>query len=343
MDPCNEDSGSSTPSFAYLLLTHERPRQVEELGTRLLELSPSADIVVHHDLASPDLPWGGQTVGPIHFVPRGNVLWGDWSMVEATLRLLRFAVDNLSSDWFVLVSGDHRPVTDLQTWECKVIESRFDAYLPAEKLEGRLRFGPTHVESNLYMTRSRHRWASFSRPRSPLLHRGVGGLMKLSQWVQPIIAMEFAHRRDAWVIGWRRSTRALQGLRFYRGSQWIVLSRKAALKALTTEPLLTEWFQRSWIPDETFLQTVLRTSDLVVSDAPSTFVLETPDQPFTGWMQLTLEDLPAVWDSGTAFARKVDALSRPQVAAAIDGVVDQARFSEQIAARHEDHEEPPPR
>lgn len=80
-----------------------------------------------------------------------------------------------------------------------------------------------------------------------------------------------------------------------------------------------------------------------MSDAPSTSVLETPEKPFTGWMQLTLEDLPALWDSGTPFARKVDALSRPQVAAAIDEVVDQARFSEQIAARHEDHEERPPR
>jgi hypothetical protein len=35
-------------------------------------------------------------------------------MIEATLRLLRYAVDNLSSDWFVLLSGGHRRVTGLQ-------------------------------------------------------------------------------------------------------------------------------------------------------------------------------------------------------------------------------------
>ena len=35
--------------------------------------------------------------------------------------------------------------------------------------------------------------------------------MKLSQWVQPFVAMEFVHRRDAWVLGWRREHAAPRG------------------------------------------------------------------------------------------------------------------------------------
>ena len=342
MSSPNDVGGAPTPRFAYLLLTHTHPNQVEELGGRLLELSPGADIVVHHDLSSPDLPWEGRSDPPIHFVERGRVLWGDWSMIEATLRLLRYAVDNLSSDWFVLLSGDHRPVTDLQGWERAVMDSRLDAFLPSESLHGHLRFGRSHVTENLYLTRTRHTWRSFRRPRSPLVQRGVGGLMKLSQWIEPIVAMEFVHRRDAWVVGWRRSMRPLGGRPFYRGSQWIALSRRAALEALAIEPGLTQWFKHSWIPDEAFFHTVLRMSDLAVSDAPTTFVLETPEQPTTGWMQLTLEDLPAVWDSGTPFARKVDILSRPEVAAAIDEVVARTRLSEApITARGDQREGPP--
>jgi hypothetical protein len=333
---------ASTPRFAYLLLTHTHPKQVEELGGRLLALSPRADIVVHHDLSSPDLPWGGRSDPPIHFVERGRVLWGDWSMIAATLRLLRYAVENLSSDWFVLLSGEHRPVTDLQVWEREVMESHLDAFLPSEGLHGHIRFGRSQVTNNLYLTRTRHTWTSFQRPRSPLLHRGVGGLMKLSEWIQPIVAMEFVHRRDAWVVGWRRSTRSLGGHPFHRGSQWIALSRKAALEALAVEPQLTEWFKRSWIPDEAFFHTVLRMSDLAVSDAPTTFVLETPEQPTTGWMQLTLDDLPAVWESGAPFARKVDILNRPEVAASIDEVVTRTQLSEgPITARREPLDDSP--
>jgi hypothetical protein len=324
-----------TPRFAYLLLTHARPHQVEELGSRILELSPDADLVVHHDVSSSDVPWQGRTEPPIHFVPRGRILWGDWSMVEATLRLLRYAVDNLSSDWFVLLSGEHRPATNLQAWERRVVDSPFDAYLPAERLQGPIRFGRSHMESNLYLTRTRHHWTSFQRPRSAVVQRGVGGLMKLTQWVQPFVAMEFVHRRDAWVLGWRRNTRPLGGRPIYRGSQWIALSRIAALEALAIEPQLTSWFTGTWIPDESFFHTVLRTSDLRVSDAPTTYVLETPEQPTTGWMQLTLEDLPAMWESATPFARKVDIISRPQVVAAIDEVVDRERATERIVAPRE--------
>ena len=246
-------------------------------------------------------------------------------MIDATTKLLRYSVDNLDSDWFVLLSGEHRPATDLTRWEAGVVDAGFDAYLPAERLPGHLRFGRSHAESNLYLTRSRHKWVTIPRPRSDFLHKVTGRLMQLSLWVQPLLAMEFAHRRDAWVVGYRRSIRPVDGLTFYRGSQWVALNRRAAVAALEVEPQLTAWFKQSWIPDETYLHTVLRTSDLVVSDDPTTFVLDTPEHPTAGWMQLTLEDLPAVWASGRPFARKVDLSRRPEVSACIDEVVDRDR------------------
>ncbi len=283
--------------------------------------------MVHHDASAPDLPWEGQSTPRIHFVDREKVLWGGWSMIDATERLLRFSVENLASEWFVLLSGDHRPATDLAAWEGAVAQASVDAYLPADRLSGRLRFGRSNVEENRYLARARHRWTLISRPKSSGLDRSLGGLMKLSQWVQPFITLEFVHRRDAWAVGIRRSTRELNGLPFYRGSQWIALNRRAALAALDVEPQLREWFMRSWIPDETYFHTVLRSAGLRVSDAPTTFVLEEPAQPTAGWMQLTLQDLPAVWESHTPFARKVDISSRPEVAAAIDEVVDGRRLS----------------
>jgi hypothetical protein len=326
-------NSAGSPAFAYLLLTHSEPEQVEDLSARILELSPHAAVVVHHDEASKDLPWGGHPKPPVYLVDRGRVLWGDWSMIDATLRLLRYGVENLASDWFVLLSGQHRPAMDLSRWEAHVAHEEFDAYLPAQPLAGRLEFGRSHVESNLYLTRSRHRWATIARPRSAFLHRGLSGLLKLSEWVQPLAAMEFVHRREAWVVGTRRRTRSLHGLTFYRGSQWVALNRRAALAALEADPRLTAWFKRSWIPDETYLHTVLRSGNLVVSADPTTFVLETPAQPTSGWMQLTLDDLPAVWASGAPFARKVDLSQRPEVARAIDEVVDRQRTSEDTDSR----------
>ena len=183
-----------------------------------------------------------------------------------------------------------RPPTakDLTAWEGAVAGASVDAYLPAERLPGRLRFGRSKAQDNLYLARARHRWTLIFAPKSSGLDRGIGGLMKLSQWLQPFGTIEFVHRRDAWAIGIRRNTRMVNGLTFYRGSQWIALNRRAALAALNVEPQLRKWFTRSWIPDETYFHTVLRTAGLRVSNAPTTFVLKEPAQPTSGWMKLTL-------------------------------------------------------
>ncbi len=153
--------------------------------------------------------------------------------------------------------------------------------------------------------------------------------MKLSEYLQPLVAVEFVHRRDAWVVGVRRRTQPVANVDFFRGSQWIALNRRGAVEALTVDPDLTAWFKRSWIPDESYFHTVLRHAGLSASDTPTTFVLDTPEQPTTGWMRLTLDDLPAVWEAATPFARKVDPSTRPEVAQSIDGVVDRRRLEEQ--------------
>ncbi len=314
------------PRFAYLLLTHRAPATVDDLVARLLELSPSAEVVVHHDAAAGAVPEGGRSSGRYHLVERLGVRWGDWSMVEATHRLLRFAHRELDPDWMVLLSGEHRPTADLATWERAVADARPDVYSPAERLPDRLRFGRPDGESQLYLARCRHRYVAPGRPRSEAAHRAVGGLAKLAAGLGPLVALEYAHRRQAWALGRRRPLGPVTGWTLYRGSQWIALNRRAAAAALAVDPAVTAWFRPSWIPDETYFQTVLRqVPDLVVSDRPTTFVLPTPDRPTPGWMQLAVEDLPAVWDSGTPFARKVDRETRPEVVEAIDTAVDRGR------------------
>lgn len=320
------DTPAGRPRFAYLLLTHKDSRLVEEVADRILELSPRAHVVVHHDARAADSPWGGRPAEPFHMVERGRVQWGDWSMVDATLRLLRYAAEHIDAEWFVLLSGEHRPVVDLERWEGSIADSGADAFARADLLPSRLRFGKGRDETSTFLARSRHWWRAVPRPRTDLAHRALGALMKVGQVAQPLFAVEFVHRRDAWVVGTRRRLGGMRGQPFYRGSQWIVLNRRAAEVALSVDPALTAWFVRSWIPDETYFHTVLRQDhELVVSNSLMTYVLETPERPTPGWMRLTMEDLPAVWASGAPFARKVDPVERPEVMAAIDQAVDRRR------------------
>lgn len=318
------------PCFAYLILTHKDPRQVEALAARILDLSPHAQVVVHHDLAADVLPWGGRPPSRVHFVERGRVLWGDWSIVEATLRMVRFALEQLRADWFVVLSGEHWPVTDLCQWEKATAASGIDAFVEADRLPKRLRFGRAHEGANMYLSRCIHRWTSLDQPRLSTAHRAVGGLWKLSLSFNPIFTVEYSHRRQTWFFGRPRARGPVKNWIFYKGSQWIAFGRMAAESILHTDPAVTEWFRSGHIPDETYFHTVLRhADDLAITTDVVTYVPIGPKKPKPQWMVLSLEDLPTVWTSQAAFARKVDLANRPEVIDALNAEVDRRRNGQQ--------------
>jgi hypothetical protein len=307
------------PLFAYLLLTHKEPRQVEALTARLLELSPDCEVVVHHDLDAREMPWDGQPPSRVHLVERTRVLWGDWSIVEATLRMITFATDRLGADWFVVLSGEHWPVVDLARWEEDLGTSGFDAVIPSSRLPRRLHFGRTDLDGNRFLARCIHRWVAVTRPRSALVHRALAGVSKVSCLTHPILKLEFSLRSDAWFIGLPRSRGPVKGWALYKGSQWIAFNDRAARLVLHVETPVIMWFEQSHIPDESFVHTVLqRVPGISIHNQLVTYVPPEPDTPTEGWMRLKIDDLPTVWASGAAFARKVDPARHPDVIASIN-------------------------
>ncbi len=92
---------------------------------------------------------------------------------------------------------------------------------------------------------------------------------------------------------------------------------------------MTAWFSHGHIADETYLQTLLyHEPGLDVRNAVVTYVPEMVKPPEGGvvrWMVLDDEDMPAVWASGAAFARKVDPVERPGIIRDIDQEVDRRR------------------
>ena len=311
-----------------MILTHKDPRQVEALAARILELSPWGEVVIHHDLASDDLPWDGRPPSRVHFVERSEVLWGDWSIVEATLRLMRFALEQLQADWFVILSGEHWPAADLRTWEATADASGVDAFVEADPLPGDLSFGRADEARNMYLSRCIHRWVSVRQPHLLTGQRVVFRLSKLSLYVTPIVTLEYSHRRKTWFVGRPRPRRAMHDWLFYKGSQWIAFNRRSARTILETDPAVTDWFRRGHIPDETYFHTVLHHADeLVVATDVVTYVPVGPVPPTDRWMVLRLEELPAVWRSGAPFARKVDLAERADVIHAMNAEVDQSRLA----------------
>lgn len=314
------------PRCAYLILSHKQPTQVEALAHRILELSPASRIVVHHDLGGGPPPWGGRPPARVDLVDRRPVEWGGWSIVDATLRMIRFAHEQVRCQWMVIVSGEHWPVTDLAAWEGRLLASGIDAMMPAHALPARLRFGNGQPDANRDLARCRHRWFRIARPRSAVLHRALSALSKLSRLTHPIMTLEFSLRNESWFVGLPRPKGPVRGWDLYKGSEWFACNARAATVLLGADRALATWFQRSHIPDESYFQSCLHhDGGLNIEPSLVTWVPPQPLTPSPGWMLLKNEELPLVVASGAAFARKIDPERNPEIRTTVDALVDRAR------------------
>jgi hypothetical protein len=329
-----EGSPVARHQFAYLILSHKNVAQVEALAQRILRLSPEAHIVVHHDRKDSATPWNGRPPAQIHLVDRMTVEWGGWSIVEATLRMVRFAVERLASQWLVVLSGEHWPVVDLAAWEAKVSASRSDALIPMEALPTRPRFGRRDADANRDVARCLLRWFAVRRPPWKPTHKALGGLSKLTNFTHPLLKLEFSQRNDSWFIGVPRRRGPVRGWRLYKGSEWFACNARSAGVLLRADPRVAAWFQRSHIPDESYFQSSLhRDPRLIIDRTVVTWVPPQPPTPTPGWMLLKTHELPVVMASGAPFARKVDPDRNPDVMAAIDARVDTGQPRTEVGSR----------
>lgn len=97
----------------YLILAHKNPEQLKELVTALIQ--KDATFYIHIDLKSDMLPFKKQFAKFVNekilFIQdRVNVIHGHFSQVEATLALMKAAINQGNTGYFILLSGQDYPL-----------------------------------------------------------------------------------------------------------------------------------------------------------------------------------------------------------------------------------------
>ena len=95
--------------------------------------------------------------------------------------MVKFALEELHADWFVVLSGEHWPVADLRAWEHATVSSGVDAFVKADPLPTRLRFGRGDDDFNgvnMFLSRCLHQWVTVRQPRAAVAHRAIGGALE---------------------------------------------------------------------------------------------------------------------------------------------------------------------
>jgi hypothetical protein len=222
--------------IAYLILAHTSPKQLARLVAALS--SRRADFFIHVDQKTDIQPFQ-EIKGPgIRFsATRVPVYWGDYSMVEATLILLRSALDcDERFDRFVLLSGAEYPVRKPAD-----IEKFFESNADDEFI-------------NLVSMPCDSAGKPISRLQGYQFRPNDGAARRVARKTLVKLGLLPRHRDYQACLG---------SLKPYGGSTWWALTRGAVQHIIDftdSQREILEFFKNTFHPDESFFQTILGNS-----------------------------------------------------------------------------------
>ncbi len=222
--------------IAYILLCH---KDVDAIVEKARSLTAMGDVMsIHFDANAPRSEFDRLTAllsgnERVVFAPRRRCGWGEWSLVDATLAAVRAASDTFPrATHFYLLSGDCMPIKTAE--HARDFLDRRDA---------------DYIESFDFFASD---WIKTGFREERLIYRHW--FNERTQARRFYTSFNIQKR-----FGLKRSVPS--GMRMMIGSQWWCLRREtieAVLEFIGKRPDVVRFFRTTWIPDETFFQTLVR-------------------------------------------------------------------------------------
>ena len=231
-------------NICYLILAHNNPRHFGRLLDAIAtsNAGSNAGVFVHIDAKSDASTFAAVArPGTVFVTQRVSVSWGGYSMVQASLNLLGTALSApVAYDYYCLLSGSDYPLKPVSH-----IEEHFRKHRGSEFI-------------NLVEIPN----ATVSKPLGRITQYWLDATDVQRCMIPPRTALKisrFVGKLDLH----RDHQRALGDLKPYAGSQWWALTRAAALHVMqfvATRPRVVRYFRNTYIPDESFFQTIIGNS-----------------------------------------------------------------------------------
>jgi uncharacterized protein YjiS (DUF1127 family) len=227
--------------IAYLILAHNHPRQLARM-VRALD-SPAARFIIHIDAKADLRTFENALPGSarVHYLrDRVRVEWMGWSIVEATLRMVREAMRD-EFGYAVFLSGADYPIKPREEIESFYANAR-EEFICFWRLEDR----PSWLHKVQYF-----------HPVDWIPVRGWATNTEPSYWRRLFWGRWFKYMK------YMPRRRFPHGLVPYGGPDWWSLSRAClahVLECARARPALTRFFRCTASPGELFFQTVVMNS-----------------------------------------------------------------------------------
>lgn len=298
----------------YFVMSHKSPGQTVRLVKALLAASQDGIILLHHDPAGPALSLGELVMHPrLRLAPDpSRIRWSDFTMVEAFLKAMRWALRELKFDWLIWLSGQDYPLGTLDVFESALSRGTADGYFRYFDAIGHAGW-PQGEGSRRYCYRY------YDLPRNPYyyllpgrLQAGLSALREGFVSSQPMFMIWPRQRNNPAKLGIRTLRSPFTATHPCRaGWMWLNV-RRACIEYLVqfadANPHYVRHFRKTYCPEEAFPHTVLvNAKKFELSNQPLRHINWGPARFATSPDIITagslLDDALA---SGNPFARKFD-------------------------------------
>ncbi|MDM9382433.1 beta-1,6-N-acetylglucosaminyltransferase [Chlorogloeopsis sp. ULAP01] len=248
--------------IVYLIQTHKNPEQIYRLVNIIKESSPKSYILISHNPYFCKLDketFGNLTNFEIINNQGGR---GDFSLIKGYLDAVHWLFShNIKFDWLINLTGQDYPTQPLPKIEKFLAETEYDAFL--------FHFNAlSDCEKNCWGSKEgRDRYLYQYRKLAESLPPWQEGLIKFSRRIinniQPYIRVHTSYGITAGIRA--NFTPFNEYFACYGGSYFHTLSLKCIQYLYyfcNQNPELITYYQKTCLPDESFIQTILINSEL---------------------------------------------------------------------------------
>jgi len=305
----------------YFIQTYKNPDQIYRLIQTIKKSSPESSILVSHNFTYSKLDVETLRKLPEVEVISGKGGRGDFSLMQGYLDAVDWLFSqNTEFDWLVNITGQDYPTQPLAQVEKFLAKTEYDGFLEyfellsdsKDNVWGNKEVRDRYLYEYRWLARTLSLWqrALLKLPRIALNH------------IQHSIRINSSY---GLMLGVRPNSSPFnEKFLCYAGSYFHILSKKCVqyLHNFSNEnhPLIN-YYQKTCLPDESFIQTVLLNSGLFnFSQGHKRYI----DWNGTGHGHpriLTVEDYPALIQDDIYFARKFDMTQDSKILEMLDAKV----------------------
>lgn len=290
----------------YLIQSHKNPKQIYRLVRTLKKSSPKSFVLISHDVNGCYLdPTPLQRLPEVKVI-RGLGGRGDFSIVQGYLNALDWLFNhNVQFDWLFNLSGQDYPIQPLPKIEQFLAETKYDGFI---------RY------CNVLTDSKQNPWGS-REGRDRYLYQYWRSKGNLSRWQRVLVKLPRMALNNTQNLVRINSSYGLMLGRCansspfnnnficYAGSYFHIVSRKCVeylSQFCEQDNYLINYYKKTCIPDESFIQTVLLNSGL--------FHFYNDNKRYYNWSEtyngspqtLTIKNYSNIINSNSFFARKFD-------------------------------------